>query len=117
MKKYASLLLRIGLGVLFLAAGIMKLLDPGMFTQALEGMGFPFAAFWSWLVIAVEVLGGAAVVVGFKLKWAIPPLAFILLVAIALGAGGANVMMSNLALLFACSALWCMDPGMWSLKA
>lgn len=117
MKKYASLLLRVGLGGLFLAAGIMKLLDPAMFTGMLEGMGFPMAAVFAWIVIVVEVLGGASVVAGFKLKWTVPPLAFILLVAVGLGAGGAGVIMSNIALILCLASLWCMDPGMWSLKA
>jgi len=117
MKKYASLLLRIGLGGLFLAAGIMKLLDPAMFTGMLEGMGFPMAAFFAWIVIVVEVLGGASVVAGFKLKWSVPPLALILLVAVGLGAGGVGVVMSNIALIFCLASLWCMDSGMWSLRA
>jgi len=100
-----------------LAAGIMKLLDPAMFTGMLESMGFPMAAVFAWIVIVVEVLGGAAVVAGFKLKWSVPPLAFVLLVAVGLGAGGAGVVMSNIALILCLSALWCMDSGMWSLKA
>lgn len=117
MKKYAPLLIRIGLGGLFLAAGIMKLLDPAMFTQMLDGMGFPVAAAFAWIVIVLEVLGGAAVVAGFKLKWTVPPLAFILLVAVALGAGGMGIVMSNIAFIFCLAGLWCMDSGMWSLKA
>jgi len=117
MKKYASLLLRVGLGGLFLAAGLMKLLDPSMFTGMLESMGFPVAAVFAWIVIVVEILGGAAVVAGFKLKWTVPPLAFILLVAVGLGAGGVGVVSSNLALILCLAALWCMEPGMWSIKA
>jgi uncharacterized membrane protein YphA (DoxX/SURF4 family) len=117
MKKYASLLLRIGLGGLFLTAGIMKLLDPGMFVEMLSSMGFPMAAVFAWIVIVVEILGGAAVVAGFKLKWAVPPLAFILLVAVGLGAGGFGIVLNNIVFILCLAALWCMDPGMWSIKA
>jgi len=117
MKKYAPLLLRIGIGGLFLTAGIMKLLDPAMVTGMLDGFGFPFAAFWTWLLILAEVVCGAGVLTGFKLKWVTPPLAVILLVAVSLGAGGLGVVLSNIALLFAVASLWFQEPGMWSIKA
>lgn len=81
LAKYGPLPLRVMLGVIFLMPGVMKLLDPGMPARMLAGLGFPAATAWAWLLIAVEIVGGVLLLVGWKIKYAVWPLMVILLVA------------------------------------
>lgn len=73
--------LRVSLGLLFLIPGIMKLMNPSMIIGLLQGMGFPAATAFGWIVLLSELVFGAALIVGFKVRYAIWPLAIILLVA------------------------------------
>jgi len=118
MKKYAPFALRIGIGGLFLTAGIMKLVNPSMVTGMLDNFGFPGASGWAWLLILVELICGAAVLVGFKLKWVAPPLALVLVVASVLVASGGNVMsaLTNMAVLGGVVSLWLSGPGALALS-
>src|SRR3989344_8582088 len=75
-------LIRAPLGLLFLGAGLIKLMDPRIIIGMLEGAGFPTPAFFGWLVILSEVLFGVAVLVGFRTKLTVWPLVIILVVAI-----------------------------------
>jgi putative oxidoreductase len=77
---YGPLAVRIGLGVLFVAAGVMKLMMPSGFIGMLAGM-MPMATVLGWLVIAAEVLAGAAVLVGWRVRLTLWPLFVILAVA------------------------------------
>jgi len=115
MKEYGPFALRIGLGGLFLVAGIMKLMDPSKITGMLGNLGFPGAGFWAWLLILVEIVGGAAVLVGFKLKWVIVPLALVLFVAIVISPGGMMGSLKDTALLSGLVSLWLSGPGNWAL--
>ncbi|WP_313517494.1 DoxX family protein [Pseudomonas sp.] len=66
---YAVLLLRVALGVMFLAHGLTKLL---VFTPAGTAGFFESIGFAGWLaypVIAFEVLGGALLVLGVFARW------------------------------------------------
>jgi putative oxidoreductase len=66
---YAILLLRVALGVMFLAHGLTKLL---VFTPAGTAGFFESIGFAGWLaypVIAFEVLGGALLVLGVFARW------------------------------------------------
>lgn len=74
--------IRVPLGLLFLGAGLMKLMDPQTIIGMLSGIGFPTPAFFGWLVILSEVLFGAAVLLGFRTKLTVWPLIIILIVAI-----------------------------------
>ena len=117
MKNYGPFALRIGLGGLFVITGIMKLMDPSMITGMLEGLGFPGPSLWAWLLILAELLGGAAVLTGFQVRWAVIPLAIILVVATAVIIG--NQMMTgltNLALLSGLVSLWFSGPGEMALS-
>jgi putative oxidoreductase len=73
--------LRIALGLLFIVPGIMKLMNPAMPTGMLEGMGFPAPMIFAWILLLSEIIFGLALVVGFKVRYAVWPLAVILLVA------------------------------------
>lgn len=73
---------RIILGILFLGAGLMKLMKPDQIIGMLGGMGFPTPAFFGWLVLLSEVIFGLALLVGFRVKYTVWPLIIILIVAI-----------------------------------
>jgi putative oxidoreductase len=67
--SYAALLLRLALGIMFLAHGLTKLFvftpvgTAGFFTS----VGFP--GFLAYPVIAFEVIGGAMLVIGVFARW------------------------------------------------
>ncbi len=116
MKKFAPFALRVGLGGLFVIMGLMKLMNPPQVVGMLEGMGFPGATFWTWVLILVELLCGAAVLVGFRLKYATVPLAIVMLVAIGVNLDNVGIALSNAALLSGLVSLWLSGPGEWALS-
>jgi len=66
---YAALLLRLALGVMFLAHGLTKLL---VFTPAGTAKFFASIGFAGWMaypVIAFEVLGGLMLILGIVPRW------------------------------------------------
>lgn len=83
-KEYGPSVLRLVLGPLFVIPGIMKLTNPGMIIGMLGGMGFPGATFWGWLLLLSEIVFGAAVFVGWRVKYTVWPLVVVLVVATAL---------------------------------
>lgn len=67
--SYAALLLRVSLGVMFLAHGLLKLL---VFTPAgtvgyFASLGIP--APFAWLTMAAELGGGALLIAGVQVRW------------------------------------------------
>ncbi len=86
--NYGIALVRVVLGLLFLVPGIMKLTNPQMIIGMLEGIGFPVAALFGWLVIIFEILCGIALIVGWKTKWAVWPVIVIMIVATIIVAPG-----------------------------
>lgn len=115
MKKYAPFALRLGLGGLFVFAGIMKLVNPAMVTQMLEGIGFPGPELWAWLLIFLEFVCGAAVLVGFKLKYVTVPLVIIMIVASIVASQGGALIPTNVAIISGLVSLWLSGPGAWGL--
>ena len=83
-KAQGIALLRVTLGLLFLVPGLGKLMDPSGITGMLAGLGFPAAGLFAWILIIVEVLGGAALILGKKLDKVIWPLFIVLLGSILL---------------------------------
>lgn len=64
-RDLAPIPLRVVLGVGFLVHGIPKLGPKfDVMVQTIEGMGFPYPAAWTWLVAILEVVGGAALLLG-----------------------------------------------------
>jgi len=61
---------RILLALMFLVSGIPMLLAPGGFAGYMGAIGLPAPLLVTWLVIALKVLGGIAVVVGFQTRYA-----------------------------------------------
>jgi len=84
---WASLILRIGLGVMFMAHGLQKVFGlfggPGIkdFSQMLSGLGFVPAVFWANVAAYVELLGGLCLVLGFLVRSSAVLLFILILVA------------------------------------
>jgi len=114
MKQFGPFALRIGVGGIFLTAGIMKILNPPMIVGMLESLGFPGPTFWAWLLILAELLCGAAVLTGFKLKWTTVPLVIVMIVAIATSDQPMTVL-PNVVILSGLVSLWLSGPGAWAL--
>lgn len=68
---YAPLILRIGTGIVFFVHGVGKLL---MGVTAVSGflgsLGFPMPSIFAVILIAIEVVGGLALITGFMTHWA-----------------------------------------------
>lgn len=66
---YAALVLRVALGMMFIAHGLLKVLVftvPGT-VGFFQSVGLP--GFLAYLTIAAEIAGGAALIVGFQVRW------------------------------------------------
>jgi putative oxidoreductase len=92
---YAALILRIGLGVLFLAHAGLKLFvfTPAGTAQFFAGLGLPPAL--AYLTILAEVAGGVALILGFHARWAALALIPILAGAIVTVHGPAGFFFTN----------------------
>jgi len=66
MNQYLNLVGRILLALIFLLAGIGKISNPAGTIQYMQAMGVPGLLFWP--TVALEVLGGAAVVIGYQTR-------------------------------------------------
>lgn len=91
----AATLLRVSMGILFLAHAWLKLV---IFTPAgtvgfFESLGFP--GFLAYLVIAAELLGGIALIVGYWTRWVSLALVPVLLGSIYAPHGAAGFFFSN----------------------
>ncbi|MBS3146644.1 DoxX family protein [Candidatus Woesearchaeota archaeon] len=82
LKGYAPLMLRIGLGILFIFMGIGKFQNTSGTIQMLQGIGFPLPIFWAWLLLLSEIIFGVCLLLGLKVKYTTIPLIIIILVAI-----------------------------------
>lgn len=87
MKSWASLVLRLGVGPIFMAHGAQKAWGafggPGIkgFSEMLGGLGFPLPEFWAYLAAYVELLGGLCLIVGFLTTVSCLPLLVLISVA------------------------------------
>jgi len=92
---YAALILRLVLGLLFLAHAWLKIFvfTPAGTAQFFASLGLP--GFLAYVVILVEVLGGVALVLGFKARVAAIALIPILLGAIVTVHGPAGFFFTN----------------------
>lgn len=64
MTSLIQLVGRIMLALIFILAGVGKIMDPAGTTGYMQAMGVP--AILLWPTIALEVLGGLALAVGYK---------------------------------------------------
>ncbi len=82
MKNW-YLLNRVLLGLIFLVAGLMKLfvMGSGAVASMLDGLGFPAAVFFAWVLIVFEIVCGAAIIFNWQMKYTVWPPIIILVVA------------------------------------
>ncbi len=66
LRKYAYTSGRILLSMIFIMAGLIKLDDPAAFAALLETGGIPGTA--AYPLIALEIIGGAMILVGYQTR-------------------------------------------------
>ena len=82
--SWSPLPLRLIVGYGFLAHGYSKLSrGPAGFATVLDTLGVPLPLLMSWLTTLVELAGGAAVIAGACIPLFAPPMAIVLLTALA----------------------------------
>lgn len=116
---WAPLLLRLGVGLIFVYAGWGKLTGIEGTTEFFGNIGIPLAGLMAWVVALVEFVGGLMVLTGFKITIPSLLLAFIMVVALFTtkmgeGFGAARL---DLLLLFVTLALAVIGSGKYSLDA
>ena len=81
---YGHTLLRVIVGLLFIIAGYGKLQNPAGVAAMLGGIGIfaNMATFWAWVLIISELLFGALIFIGYKIRYTAWPLAIILAAAV-----------------------------------
>lgn len=107
------LALRIGVGIIFIVAGWGKFTDIGATVGFFATLGFP--AFLAYLVTAVELLGGVAVILGVFTRTAGALLAITMAVAIVVTYKDISTVFTPLALFFSSLALFFAGSGRYSL--
>ncbi|WP_428235332.1 DoxX family protein [Gracilimonas sp.] len=119
-KDLAKLLLRIGVGVIFIIAGWSKLSGIEGVQGFFGNIGIPLPGVMAWVVALVEFVGGIMVLVGYKVEIPGILLAFTMLVAILTvkmgGDNGFSGMRLELMLLLTSLALSMMGTGKYSLN-
>tara|TARA_Y100000310_G_C20573206_1_gene759106 strand:+ start:704 stop:1102 length:399 start_codon:yes stop_codon:yes gene_type:complete len=123
-SEYGPTVLRLTLGLLFLLPGLSKLMNPGMIIGMLGSMGIPAASLMGWIVILSEIVFGAAVLVGWKLKKTVWPLVVIMgvaIIAMVIPSFGTNPMaminlLFHLTAIGALISLYLTGPGAYTVK-
>jgi putative oxidoreductase len=69
-KGYLPTLARILMCGLFIWDGVLQLRDPGGTVQYFASLNVPVPNVAVWVSIAVHLLGGIAILVGFMIRWA-----------------------------------------------
>lgn len=123
-KAYGPFLLRIAVGIIFLAHGYGKLWgsSPGLdaWISMVTQLGFPLPIFLAYLVGLIEFAGGLALIVGFGTRYAGLLLGLIMIVAIVkvkLAKGLLGGYELDLALLAASFSLAVTGPGVWAIDS
>ncbi|MDO8594335.1 MAG: DoxX family protein [bacterium] len=107
------LVLRIGVGLIFIVNGWMKVSDLGANAAMFATMGF--APFWAYLVAFVELIGGIAVLLGIYTRIAAGLLTIIMIVAVYVLRDNMQMAMTPISLLFSTLALKLAGGGKYSL--
>ena len=114
------LVARVLLALMFLISGVPMLLAPGGFAGFMGSIGIPAPLLVTWAVIALKVLGGIAVVVGFQTRWAAYAFAAFCVATAFIGHFSAeemSVFWKNIAVAGGFLALSVSGPGALSLDA
>jgi putative oxidoreductase len=70
IKAYWPALARLLMASLFIWDGIVQLRNPGGTAKYFASVHIPFPEISVWISIVIHLLGGLAVLVGFKTRWA-----------------------------------------------
>jgi len=82
LQCWSLLPLRLIVGYGFMAHGYAKLArGPDNFAAVLQALGVPQAHFMSWLTIIIELAGGSVILLGAFVRFAILPMAAVLVTA------------------------------------
>ena len=68
-NDFVLLVARILLALMFIISGVPILLAPGGFAGYMSAVGLPAPMLITWVVIAVKLLGGLSVILGFKTRY------------------------------------------------
>jgi putative oxidoreductase len=79
VKTYLPPLARLLMSSLFIWEGILQLRNPGGTAQYFAGVHIPIPDVAVWISVAIHLLGGLAILVGFKTRWAAAVLALLCL--------------------------------------
>lgn len=118
---YGHTLLRITIGLLFVIMGISKLTNPSGIIGMLGDVGFPAATFFGWLLLLSELIFGALIFVGYKVRYTAWPLAIILAVAVLTvvipgeGIGSPSAFFHYISIAALISLAWT-GPGEWAIS-
>ena len=82
LQRWSLLPLRFIVGYGFIAHGLAKLIrGPDNFAAVLQALGIPQPHLMSWITIIIELAGGAAILLGAFVGFAILPMAAVLVTA------------------------------------
>ncbi len=81
LKSPLLLLCRLYWGVLFIGAGLGKLMDIDRFAGILHQLNFPYEHFFAYLAAGTEFLGGLCLVLGFASRLVAIPLILTMITA------------------------------------
>lgn len=118
---YGHTLLRVIIGLLFLIMGYNKLINPSGIIGMLGNIGFPAATFFGWLLLLSELVFGALILIGYKVRYTAWPLAIILFVAVFTvvipgeGASSASAFFHYISIAALISLAWT-GPGEWAVS-
>ncbi|MEI8130271.1 MAG: DoxX family protein [bacterium] len=108
------LVLRIGLGIVFIVSGWMKVSNMHSTVGFFASIGFN--AFWAYLASAVEFLGGIAVLLGVFTRIAAALLVVVMIVAVYVVHGQPTMIMTPLSVGFSALALMFAGAGKYALR-
>src|SRR3989338_2724295 len=109
----ALLVLRVGVGAIFIYAGWGKVSDLAGTVAFFATVGF--GPFWAYLVSFVELIGGIAVLLGVYTRIAAALLSVVMIVAVYKTWGNAQMMMTPVSILFSTLALKLGGAGKYAL--
>jgi putative oxidoreductase len=70
LKTFLLPLARVLMASLFVWDGVVQLRNPGDTAEFFQSLNIPFPSVSIWISMAIHILGGLALLVGFKTRWA-----------------------------------------------
>ncbi len=118
---YGHTLIRVTVGLLFIIMGFGKLTNPSGIVGMLGGLGFPIPIFFGWSLLLSELIFGALILIGYKVRYTAWPLAIILVVAVVTvsipseGISSATAFFHYISIAALISLAWT-GPGEWAIS-